>query len=100
MIRSSVARQSMARAAGDRAAQARGDQLKPNEHPKKARPTANIDVSSVCREAPGIWPSGWLCGALGVSRGGFYACYTTAQSAQPSDESWGQGSASFLPAID
>jgi putative transposase len=21
----------------------------------------------------GIWPTGWLCGALGVSRGGFYA---------------------------
>lgn len=21
----------------------------------------------------GIWPAGWLCGALGVSRGGFYA---------------------------
>ena len=20
-----------------------------------------------------IWPAGWLCGALGVSRGGFYA---------------------------
>ena len=21
----------------------------------------------------GIWPADWLCGALGVSRGGFYA---------------------------
>ena len=21
----------------------------------------------------GIWPAGWMCGALGVSRGGFYA---------------------------
>jgi putative transposase len=24
----------------------------------------------------GIWPSGWMCGALGVSRGGFYAWLT------------------------
>ena len=24
----------------------------------------------------GIWPAGWLCGALGVSRGGFYAWLT------------------------
>ena len=32
----------------------------------------------------GIWPAGWLCGALGVSRGGFYAWLTAAaQSAQP-----------------
>jgi putative transposase len=30
----------------------------------------------------GVWPAGWLCEALGVSRGGFYAD-TTAQSAQP-----------------
>ncbi len=22
---------------------------------------------------PGIWPADWMCGALGVSRGGFYA---------------------------
>jgi putative transposase len=24
----------------------------------------------------GIWPTDWLCGALGVSRGGFYAWLT------------------------
>ena len=24
----------------------------------------------------GIWPAGWLCEALGVSRGGFYAWLT------------------------
>ena len=24
----------------------------------------------------GIWPAGWLCGALGVSRGGFYGWLT------------------------
>jgi putative transposase len=35
----------------------------------------------------GIWPSGWLCGALGVSRGGFYAWLTRPPSARSrSDE--------------
>ena len=24
----------------------------------------------------GIWPAGWMCGTLGVSRGGFYAWLT------------------------
>ena len=28
----------------------------------------------------GIWPTGWLCGALGVSRGGFYAWLTRPRS--------------------
>ena len=28
----------------------------------------------------GLWPAGWLCGALGVSRGGFYAWLTRAPS--------------------
>ena len=32
----------------------------------------------------GIWPAEWLCEALGVSRGGFYAWLTrAAQPAQP-----------------
>ena len=30
----------------------------------------------------GIWPAGWLCGALGVSRGGFYAWLTRPRSAR------------------
>jgi putative transposase len=35
----------------------------------------------------GIWPAGWLCGALGVSRGGFYAWLTRSPSARArSDE--------------
>ena len=28
----------------------------------------------------GIWPADWLCGALGVSRGGFYAWLTRPRS--------------------
>ena len=28
----------------------------------------------------GIWPAGWMCGALGVSRGGFYAWLTRSPS--------------------
>ena len=35
----------------------------------------------------GIWPAGWLCGALGVSRAGFYAWLTRPRSARSrSDE--------------
>ena len=35
----------------------------------------------------GIWPTGWLCEALGVSRGGFYAWLTRPRSARSySDE--------------
>jgi putative transposase len=30
----------------------------------------------------GIWPAGWLCGALGVSRAGFYAWLTRPRSAR------------------
>ena len=35
----------------------------------------------------GLWPAGWLCGALGVSRGGFYAWLRRSPSARArSDE--------------
>src|SRR5437870_1387084 len=46
----------------------------------------------------GIWPAGWLCGALGVSRGGFYAWLTRPRSERSrSDEELGaQVRASFL----
>jgi putative transposase len=38
----------------------------------------------------GIWPAGWMCGALGVSRGGFYAWLTRPRSARSrSDEELG-----------
>ena len=37
----------------------------------------------------GIWPAEWLCGALGVSRGGFYAWLTRPPSKRArSDETW------------
>jgi putative transposase len=46
----------------------------------------------------GIWPAGWICGALGVSRGGFYAWLTRPRSARSySDEDLGaKVHASFL----
>jgi putative transposase len=46
----------------------------------------------------GIWPAGWLCEALGVSRGGFYAWLTRPPSARArSDEAVGaQVRASFV----
>ena len=46
----------------------------------------------------GIWPAGWLCGALGVSRGGFYAWLTRPRSPRSrSDEELGaKVRASFL----
>ena len=46
----------------------------------------------------GIWPAGWLCGALGVSRGGFYAWLTRPRSERSrNDEELGaKVRASFL----
>ena len=46
----------------------------------------------------GIWPAEWLCEALGVSRGGFYAWLTRPRSQRSrSDEDVGaQVRASFL----
>ena len=38
----------------------------------------------------GIWPAGWMCGALGVSRGGFYGWLTRPRSQRSrSDEELG-----------
>jgi putative transposase len=34
----------------------------------------------------GIWPAGWLCEALGVSRGGFYAWLTRPRSQRSRDD--------------
>jgi hypothetical protein len=45
----------------------------------------------------GIWPAEWLCGALGVSRGGFYAWLTRPRSRRSrSDEEL--GARKFAPA--
>src|SRR5258707_8187126 len=46
----------------------------------------------------GIWPAGWLCEAIGVSRGGFYAWLTRPRSQRSrSDEELGvKVRASFL----
>ena len=45
-----------------------------------------------------IWPAGWLCGALGVSRGGFYAWLTRSRSrrSQSDEELSAKVRASFL----
>ena len=34
----------------------------------------------------GIWPADWMCGALGVSRGGFYAWLTRPRSERSRDD--------------
>ena len=46
----------------------------------------------------GIWPIGWMCGALGVSRGGFYTWLTRPRSARDiaDEEVAGKVRASFL----
>src|SRR6201999_2008808 len=46
----------------------------------------------------GIWPVLWMCGALGVSRGGFYAWLTRprSQRSRNDEELGGKGRASFL----
>jgi putative transposase len=36
----------------------------------------------------GIWPTEWLCGALGVSRGGFYAWLTRPRSERSRKRRW------------
>src|SRR5205807_5561340 len=58
-----------------------------------------IDVKfSFVAKHRGIWPAEWLCGALGVSRGGFYAWLTRPRSQRSrSDEELGaKVRASFL----
>jgi hypothetical protein len=49
---------------------------------KKPRPTSrkNRRESSVFVAKHRIWPAGWLCEALGVSRGEFYAWLTRPRS--------------------
>ena len=60
--------------------QARGHQAQGRTgHPKKSRGLLRegSDVKFVfIAKHRGIWPAAWLCEALGVSRGGFYAWLT------------------------
>src|SRR6266852_2630880 len=91
-----------ARASRDRAAQARSDQAESGtRHSKKSRGLLRegIDVKfGFVAKHRGIWPADWLCGALGVSRGGFYAWLTRPRSRRSrSDEDVGaKVRASFL----
>src|SRR3981081_3152998 len=78
------ARSDEAGTVGDRAAQARGDQAEGRTgHSKKSRGLLRegIDMKfGFGAKHRRIWPAEWLCGALGVSRGGFYAWLTRPRS--------------------
>ena len=70
-------------------------------HPKKSRGLLReggaVKFAFIAKHR-GIWPAGWLCEALGVSRGGFYAWLTRPPSHRArSDEALGaKVRASFL----
>src|SRR5512132_1680132 len=65
-------------------------QMKP-EQLEVARHRERIDMKfSFIAKHRGVWPAGWLCEALGVSRGGFYAWLTRPRSQRSrSDEELG-----------
>jgi putative transposase len=90
------------RAGRDRAAQARGHQAEGRtRHPKKSRGLLceGIDVKfGFVVKHRGIWPAGWLCGALGVSRGGVSAWLMRSPSkrARRNEELSAKVRASFL----
>ena len=70
-------------------------------HPKKSRGLLREGITvkfSFIAKHRGIWPAEWLCEALGVSRGGFYAWLTRPRSERSrSDEELGaKVRASFL----
>ncbi len=50
----------------------------------------------------GIWPANWMCEALGVSRGGFYAWLTRPRSkrSRSNEELGAKVRASFLAVIE
>src|SRR5262249_37565903 len=78
----------------DRASQARGHQAEGRaRHSKKSRGLLRegIDMKfGFIAKHRGIWPAGWLCGALGVSRDGFYGWLTRPRSQRSrSDEEFG-----------
>src|SRR5262249_19999102 len=74
------------RAAAARSAKAQGRA----GHPKKSRGLLcegeHVKFSFIAKHR-GIWPAAWMCGALGVSRGGFYEWLTRPRSVRSrSDE--------------
>ena len=87
---------------GDRAAASGSDQAQGRAgHPKKSRGLLRegIDVKfAFVAKHRGIWPAGWLCEALGVSRGGFYAWLTRPPSrrSRRNEELAGRVRTSFL----
>src|SRR5439155_21367177 len=85
------ARSDEAGAAGDRASQARGRQAQGRARHILKLLREGIDVKfGFIAKHRGIWPVGWLCEALGVSRGGFYAWLTRPRSQRSrSDEELG-----------
>jgi hypothetical protein len=63
-----------ARAAADRAAQARGDRAKGGKRRiRKSRSLLRDIKFAFIAKHSGVCPTGWLCEALGVSRTGFDA---------------------------
>ena len=72
-------------AARDRAAAARSAEAQGRAgHPKKSRGLLcegeHVKFGFIAKHR-GIWPAAWMCEALGVSRGGFYAWLTRPRSA-------------------
>src|SRR5256714_5022069 len=91
-----------ARAARDRAPQARSGEAEGRaRHPKKSRGLLREGInvkSSFIAKHRGIWAVDWMCEALGVSRGGFYAWLTRPRSrrSRDNDELGAKVRASFL----
>ena len=86
----------------DRAAAARGSKAQGRaRHPKKSRGLLREGVDmkfGFIAKHRGIWPVQWMCEALGVSRGGFYAWLTRprSQRSRDDDELGAKVRASFL----
>jgi hypothetical protein len=51
----------------------------PDSHRGLLREGVDVKFAFIAKRR-GIWPAGWLCEALGVSRGGFYAWLTRPRS--------------------
>jgi hypothetical protein len=47
--------------------------------PEQKKPESTVKFGFIAKHR-GIWPADWICGALGVSRGGFYGWLTRSRS--------------------